>query len=604
MVSRSSGKRSIRKSIKQAKKRSPFKQPRKKSAKLGAAGASELSVAAADEDDALSPRQKLIRERAIAAARKETTSFLVTTSLICGFLGALVALLTEPKLGVAVGGALMCLIVSFRYQREALYAFIIYVPFSGTVTYALGGNQVLQVAKDIFYIPALIGVYQFCRKNRLPIILPRALKGPLIFLVIMVSMTALFTNVPDQFLGGGGAPLADELTGGKDKLPLVMAIWGAKLLLGYVPLVACIYYLIRTTDDLINLLRLQAVLVLTACSLGMIQYLMLKTGICKGTTGVGEEMFRASLEARCFVGGSLLYSPDVGQIRLPGTFVAPWQWGWFLISGAFFSFGTTFSDRSPFWRLVGLVSLVTVMIMAVVSGQRIALVLVPFFLLLLTVLTGQVANLKRFVPIGVVLAIILAYLMASNPAVVQARVDSLASRWEASPPQQFILEQFGQVWKDQEGIFGHGVGRATNSARSFGRTTLIETYHPKLIYEIGPIGLFATLLVYTTLTVVTFKVYRNTTDKNLRSYAAAMWVFVAFISYCPYYYPLDVDPVGVYYWLAAGIVLKIPELERQERVKAEEAALAAAALAEGTLPEEAPPKRGGKKGSRDQPSFT
>ncbi|MEM9948908.1 MAG: hypothetical protein AAF810_22985, partial [Cyanobacteria bacterium P01_D01_bin.36] len=48
----------------------------------------------------------------------------------------------------------------------------------------------------------------------------------------------------------------------------------------------------------------------------------------------------------------------------------------------------------------------------------------------------------------------------------------------------------------------------------------------------------------------------------------SMWVFILFISYCPYYYPLDVDPVGVYYWLAAGIVLKIPELERQEEEKA------------------------------------
>jgi hypothetical protein len=40
-----------------------------------------------------------------------------------------------------------------------------------------------------------------------------------------------------------------------------------------------------------------------------------------------------------------------------------------------------------------------------------------------------------------------------------------------------------------------------------------------------------------------------------------------FISYFPYYYPLDVDPVNVYYWLAAGIVLKLPDLDRQERLK-------------------------------------
>jgi len=585
MVSRSAGKRSIQKSISKAKQRSQKRKGRatERAEKKGRR-ATNTSETAGDAAQKLTPRQKLVLERAAAAKRKETVSFISSVFFGCCFVGLLFAILLEPKLGVAAGGALMCLVLSFKYQRLALYAFIIYVPFAGTVIYALGGNPILQLAKDVFYIPALVGVYQFCKRNRLPIILPKAIKPPLIFLLIIVIITALVTNVPDQFIGGAG-----------NSFPIIMAIWGAKVIFGYVPLVACIYYLIRNKEDLIFLLRMQAVLVLVACTLGLMQYFMLRTGICAGTQGVGEEMFRASLEARCFVGGSLLYSPSVGQIRLPGTFVAPWQWGWFLISGAFFSFGTTFSDKSPLWRGVGLVSLVAVIIMALVSGQRIALVLVPFSIGLLTILTGQVANLKRFLPIGIALGLILAYLAINNPQVIETRVESLLSRWEASPPQQFISEQFEQVWKEQEGVFGHGVGRATNSARKFGKTTLLETYHPKIVYELGPLGLIAILAVYTTLTVVTFKVYRNTRDKNLRSYAASMWVFIFFISYSPYYYPLDVDPVAVYYWLAAGIVLKIPELERQEQEK-EAIALEAA----GGTPSPAAKRR---RRTKAQPTF-
>jgi hypothetical protein len=595
MVSRSSGKRSIQQSLKRAKKRTKQSKLAKKQLSKKQNESAVIQGASAADSENLTSRQRLVLERAASAQRKETISFIVSVVLGCAFVGLLVGLLIEPQIGVATGAALLCLVMSFRYQRLALYAFIIYIPFSGTVTYALGGNPVLQIAKDIFYIPALIGVYQFCRRNRLPIILPKAIKPPLIFALIVVIITALVTNVPAQFLG----TIDNTLPAGvDDKLPVVMAIWGIKILFGYMPLVACIYYLIRNKEDLIFFLRMQAVLVLVASGLGLIQYLMLKTGMCAGTTGEGDEMFRASLGARCFVGGSLLYSPEVGQIRLPGTFVAPWQWGWFLISAAFFSFGTTFSDKSPFWRAVGLLSMVSVMVMAVVSGQRIALVLVPASIVLLTVLTGQVVNLKRFLPIGVVLALILAYLAVTNPAVIDSRVDSLVSRWTASPPQQFIAEQFSQQWQNQRGIFGHGVGRATNSARTFGNTILIETYHPKLLYEIGPIGLFSMLLLYTTLTVSTFKVYRATKDKNLRSYAASMWVFILFISYWPFYYPLDVDPVGVYYWLAAGIVLKIPELERQEREKA-------AAIAIQSTDEE-PPEPSSKrtrKRSRAQPSF-
>ncbi len=573
MALRSSGKRSAKSSSKTFGKASgkraktkakPEKglrlkrrdQPSIKSADLDLLDSNDGAPAASDRAQPLSPKQKLVLERAAAARRQAAIIFIAAVTLGCSFLGLLIALLVDPKLGASVGGALMCLVLSFKYQRLALYAFIIYMPFSGTVTYALGGNAVLQVAKDIFYVPALIGVYQFCRKNRLPLILPKALKIPLAFLLIIVLITILLTNLPDQITGTGG------------KYPMVMALLGFKNLFGYVPLVACIYYLIRSKDDLVRLLRLQSVIVLVACGLGFVQFVFLKTGVCAGTTGEGSELFRASLEARCFVGGSLLYSPAVDQIRLPGTFVAPWQWGWFLISAAFFSFGTTFSDKSPFWRAVGLVSLVAVFTMAVVSGQRVALLLVPVTVVALTALTGQLANLKRFVPIGVVFGLVLAYLILSNPAVVQTRLNSLQSRWDAAPPQQFIADQFSLVLKEQKGLFGHGVGRATNAARSFATTVLIETYHPKLIYEIGPLGLLAALAVYTTMTIATFKVYRKTKDKNLRSYAASMWVFVLFISYCPYYYPLDVDPVAVYYWLAAGIVLKIPELERQDRDQA------------------------------------
>jgi len=40
-------------------------------------------------------------------------------------------------------------------------------------------------------------------------------------------------------------------------------------------------------------------------------------------------------------------------------------------------------------------------------------------------------------------------------------------------------------------------------------------------------------------------------------------VFVAFISINTQYYPLDVDPVSVYYWVLAGAILKLPKIDKQ-----------------------------------------
>ncbi|NJL46100.1 MAG: hypothetical protein HC922_11130 [Leptolyngbyaceae cyanobacterium SM2_3_12] len=135
------------------------------------------------------------------------------------------------------------------------------------------------------------------------------------------------------------------------------------------------------------------------------------------------------------------------------------------------------------------------------------------------------------------------------------------------PPTNSSFSSLPGLPGNRKAFSVEGVGRATNAARIFGQTELVETYHPKLLYEIGPLGLLATLTLYGTLTVATFKAYRSIKDPNLRGYGASMWVFVLFISIFPYYYPLDVDPVNVYYWLAAGIVLKLPEIDQRERLQ-------------------------------------
>jgi cell division protein FtsW (lipid II flippase) len=161
--------------------------------------------------------------------------------------------------------------------------------------------------------------------------------------------------------------------------------------------------------------------------------------------------------------------------------------------------------------------------------------------------------------------------MAIFPQVIAERVQSFIDRWNASPPTEFIANQAEFTSGGQAGLLGKGLGRATNSARIFGETQLIETWFPKILYEVGPIGLVAFLFFVTVLTVVTFKVYRSIKDRSLRSYGACFWVFILFISYNTYYYPLDVDPVAIYYWIFAGVLLKLPELDRQDQEKLLEA---------------------------------
>lgn len=439
--------------------------------------------------------------------------------------------------------------------------FIIYVPIGGTITYYLGNSPILQLAKDAFYVPALIGLWQTCRKQGLPLIIPQGIKIPLYIVLGCSLLTLLFVNGGQQF----NPPSVGLLEKVEQEIPLGMGILGLKVFLGYVPLIGCAYYLIRDKRDFLFLSRLQIALILICCVLGFIQYMLLVTGVCEGTRGLeGDALFRATLEARCYFGGALLYSPEEGVIRLPGTFVAPWQWAWFLIASTFFTFAAGFTDPSPVWRLVSLGSLVAVFINAVISGQRIALALVPICFVILLLLTGQIGNLKRFIPIGIGLALVLGIAMVTNPDVVQERTESFTGRWEASPPQEFIVQQFEENWENVDGPLGSGLGRATNSARAMGKTKLVETYYPKVLYEVGILGVLAFLGLVTSLTIIGFKTYRSIKNRNFRSYGAALWVFILFISYNTYYYPLDVDPVAVYYWFFAGVLFKLPELEKQD----------------------------------------
>ncbi|MBD2635009.1 hypothetical protein H6G52_06515 [Limnothrix sp. FACHB-881] len=503
------------------------------------------------------PKELKKRQREQAKARQAFIQSL-TPSLIVGvILGVIAAVAVDPKMGVVAGAAIPVLSLSLKYPRQAFWGFLMYLPLSGTVTYALGGSVVLQLAKDGIYLPALIGIWRSCRQMRIPFWASNALKPTLLILLTCSVMTLLSVNGMQQLK----KPFPD------DKSPLALGILGFKVFMGYIPIIFCTYHLIRSKKELLFATRITSVLAIVCCALAYVQYYFLLTGRCAGTDHLeGSGLFKASIDARCFVGGSLVWSPSQNMVRLPGTFVAPWQWAWFLISNAFFTYTTAFNDPSPLWRLIGLGAMGGIFMNAVISGQRIALALVPVVTVILLVLTGQVTNLKRFLPIALGLVLLLGGAAVLFPDVLQERIDSFTSRWAASPADEFIGEQFGFVLKKaQNNPFGAGLGRATNSARVFGRTTLIETWFPKVMWEVGFPGIAAFLAFVTVITITTFKAYRSVKEKNLRGIGASYWVFVLFISYQTYYYPLDVDPVAVYYWYAVGVLLRLPEIDRADR---------------------------------------
>ncbi|MDJ1175477.1 hormogonium polysaccharide biosynthesis protein HpsL [Roseofilum capinflatum] len=522
------------------------------------------------------------KKREAANARKKFNGVLgqaIGIGSVFGLIGF--AVMGEPSFFVAGLFGIAVLIFSLNYPIQALWAFYIYMPFSGTVVYWVGGgNALLHLAKDAFYIPGLMGIYQYTKRYRLPFLVPKALVPFIFALLAYCIFVILAINTTERIYPG-------------DK-PILLGILGLKVFMGYIPLISCGFYMIRGKKELLWITRLTTILAIITCVLCLMQYQMLSSGTCNGTRGaIGDALFKADIEAKCLVGGSLTFSPSQNQIRLPSTLPSPWHWGWYMICSAFFTFATAFCDPSLPWQMAGFVGMGLNFVCSVISGQRIATMLVPVVTIILLVLTGQVANLKRFIPIALGLTLLLGGAAVAFPDVVQERWDSLIGRVGASNPADFIAEQAESSAK-RAGLFGNGLGRATNSARAFGRTFLVETWFPKILFELGKPGLTLFLLMVTVLTWETFKSYRSVKDKSLRNFGACFWVFILIISYQTYWYPLDTDPVCVYYWLFAGITLKLPAIDKEEQKKKEEL--------EALLEAQADPKKRKKSKSKSAKS--
>jgi hypothetical protein len=509
---------------------------------------------------------------------KERNSLLLIILAIATLLISLVLGIVFGKKAALLGiWAVPAMVGSFVHPRLGLLALIIYLPLSNT--FALSVVRVFQVvgnfigiepsyalykiAKDAFYFPALAAILIKTKtfKQLRPQIKPFLITA----LILLASslITFLFVNLPQGAIAVG--------------------IVGLKTLLSYIPLVLCGYYLIEQKRDLFVVNRLLIVMILVCCVLALIQYFLLVQGICPDNEFLNQLEVRvpksdskyyaditekATLKAQCFVGGSVLYNPERGLIRLPGTFSDPWQWAWFLVSSSVISYAASFSDPQKRWRVAGWVAMVLVFLATLVSGQRIPFLLVPLFYLVLFIATSKH---KQKLPLKLgILGLISLLAVTLNPF-IQERGLNFLDRWLYSSPIDFVGNQMQWMFNYVQ-LFGFGLGTASSGARHLAGKEgirLIETYYAKLLYEIGIVGFIAFMALVTILCILTFKAYLKVKNAALKHWGLCIWIFLLFISYNPYYYPLSVEPVSVYYWLFAGILLKLPEisekLEDEER---------------------------------------
>ena len=452
--------------------------------------------------------------------------------------------------------------ISYNYPKIGLLFLLTYLHFHGTVAYSFGeifekldgyivhtyDYVLFQLAKDFFYIPVLFALV-FTTKT-LQEILPR-IKPISLWLLMFIGCCLgvfLFINIPSQLSN----PNSNHL---------LIGLIGLKVWLSYIPLILCGFYFLQRFDDLLLLNRLLIVVIFVCCCLCLIQYGLLSNDICSGNTVLADPArFKASLQAKCFFGGSLLYNPELGLIRLPGTFASPWHWAWFLIASIFIAYGNSVCDPSRRWQIMSWLTIISIFSATIVSGQRTALLLVPLSFLCLLFVTRER---KRWLSLKLLVMSLIIYSLVREFPLIREQIDNFIFRWNYSPPQEFVANQLNWLWRNYLTLLGNGVGTATNAASFFGKVQFIETFHVKLMFELGIVSSLVFLGLVTSICYYLFKIVRSLRSSSLRQLSICLWLFIVLISYNPFFYPLDIDPVAIYYWFFVGVIVKLPDLDEQ-----------------------------------------
>jgi hypothetical protein len=447
----------------------------------------------------------------------------------------------------AVGGFALTVfyfIILARWQR-GVYGLLVYLPFSGAVALALypwNGPEALNpvLYKDwLFALPAYAGFFGACILRRTP--WPRLGRLPsalLLGLTLLVGVQMANPGVPS----------------------MMVALIGAKVWLFYLPLYVLAAAMITTRRELIVLLRLLVVLAVIPCVVGIVEYLLAQMleyrSVMEAIYGVAAQTATQEFTVR-EIGSGLIE-------RIPSTFTFVAQYFGFTLAMIVPCYALGRMDSSSRWRRFAQGMLMIAVLAGLLSGARAAFVFVPLLLALMYTLDRGIAGLFR---VGMYSAGVLAAGFAVSWVTAVAlyeHVSDLFTFYARGTAYNLLIEAITTT------PLGNGTGTNTGPARyAFNRPELfnpIENYYAKATYELGIPGLLLVLAIFGALILTGLKAHRRIAEPGLRSCSAALIAFLIAVTLYNFKgWIIDLDPFNVYFWVFAGIAVRLPGVEIGER---------------------------------------
>lgn len=330
----------------------------------------------------------------------------------------------------------------------------------------------------------------------------------------------------------------------------------------YMPMYFIGYHLIKSKEELFSFFKLIVFAGLPSMLFGIIQAVLIYTGYSDWAYAIYGDM--AISVTQSFFAATL----ETGQSlsRVPSTFTFAAQFGFFLDAMFPIIFILWLKESGASKQSGRYLAILGILILAaLLSGARAAFILFPVFILIATIMTGTLQTIWK-PALGVAVG------LGAVGTLLGTRIDSLYSIIGDMAGDYLFVTQTNEFARALDATtFGLGTGTSTGPARyvmvdatTFGS----ENLYGKVFYELGVIGLIVLVLLFLRLIWDNYQIRRRLQDPDLFQVAGIFFAF--FIVLIVYFWKgsiLDYDPLNVYFWLYAGIMMKLVVLDSSSKNK-------------------------------------
>lgn len=445
--------------------------------------------------------------------------------------GACVAL--RPSAGPLMALAAVLVMLSLQWRRGVV-ALLLVLPFSGVPVFMAGASGL--ALRDAAIILPLYVAFALAITRDETLTMPR--------LGIAAPALAAFAALVVLHM-----PVSQSV--------LVSTI-AAKVWLAYIPMLAVGYCYVRRIDDFDRALRITALagLIPAAIALGewyiATRHAILLNGMWVNEFGPFRHLYAGSYDQ--VRRSSVVFTTPFHSFvipRIPSTFTSVTQFYGFALMAFAAGLSQAMRHGGRGWILCAAMLGAG----AIATGARLAYICVPLMVVMAMVLAnpsrGQVV---RFGLAGLAL-------LAAGMIVAPSALEVMKAL-----PGHMVVEMgtaTGELRGSGLSLIGHGTGWDTRSALQYGGSAdvrYIENWYAKATLELGAPGLLSIGVVMISLGVRLLTSLRRMDPATRRLAAPVTAVLVITIAALFKGPMIDVDPLNVYFWLFAGMLLGVARL--------------------------------------------